>query len=100
MAILGLGMGLVIAPLSTAVMTSTDDASSGIASGVNNGVARVAGLFAVAVLGLVATLVYSSLVDPGPRSRQSYGEPVSALADAARSMRAEAMRRPSRPSRS
>jgi EmrB/QacA subfamily drug resistance transporter len=90
MAVLGLGMGLVVAPLSTAVMTSTDDTMSGIASAVNNGVARIAGLFAVAALGLVATLVYSAMVDqalaPG-----GYGEPAVGMAEGAGASRAEAM---------
>jgi EmrB/QacA subfamily drug resistance transporter len=90
MAVLGLGMGLVIAPLSTAVMTSTDDGTSGIASGVNNGVARVAGLFAVAVLGLVATLVYSAMVDPA-LVPGGYGEPAGAMAEGARASRAHAI---------
>lgn len=56
--LLGLGMGLVVSPLSAAVMTSVDDASTGIASGVNNAVARVAGLMAVALLGAVVAQVF------------------------------------------
>jgi EmrB/QacA subfamily drug resistance transporter len=90
MAVLGLGMGLVVAPLSTAVMTSTEEKTTGIASGINNGVARVAGLFAVAALGLAATLVYTALVDPA-LVPGSYGEPADALPEAARTMRSEAM---------
>jgi EmrB/QacA subfamily drug resistance transporter len=54
----GVGMGLVVSPLSTAVMTSVSDHDTGIASGVNNAVARVAGLFAVATMGAVVAMIF------------------------------------------
>jgi EmrB/QacA subfamily drug resistance transporter len=57
-ALFGIGMGLVVSPLSTAVMTSVADHDTGVASGVNNAVARVAGLFAVATMGGVIALVF------------------------------------------
>ena len=47
---LGLGMAMTVAPPATAVMTSLDTEHAGLASGVNNAVARVAGLLGVAVL--------------------------------------------------
>ena len=58
--VLGFGMAVTVAPLTTIVMNSVDQDRVGTASGINNAVARVASVLAIAVLGIVMVSAFSS----------------------------------------
>jgi hypothetical protein len=61
--ILGLGMAITVAPLTTIVMSSIGQNRAGTASGVNNAVARTASLVAIAVFGVVMLHVFKINLD-------------------------------------
>jgi EmrB/QacA subfamily drug resistance transporter len=80
--VFGLGMAATVAPLTATVLGAVDQRHSGVASGVNNAVSRVAGLLAIAVLGAAVATSYSSAVDDELRGRELSGAGQAAVAEA------------------
>lgn len=84
--VLAVGMGVVVSPLTTAVMNAAPQDKSGAASGVNNAASRLAGVIAVAIIGALASLVYlAAAPDGAPRFGllPAAGDPLRASAEAA-----------------
>ncbi|HVY78703.1 MAG TPA: MFS transporter [Solirubrobacterales bacterium] len=79
--VFGLGLSATVAPLTATVLDSVEERHVGIASGVNNGVSRVAGLLAIAVLGAVISAYFGSSLEDnlgerplGPRAERTVSD--------------------------
>ena len=61
--LIGLGLSITVAPLTATVLADADESNAGIASGVNNAIARVAGLVAIAAVGAIVAAHFSARLD-------------------------------------
>ena len=71
--VFGLGLTLVVAPITATVLAAADERHAGVASGVNNAVARTAGLAAVAALPLIVGLTGADYEDPAAMTDAFHG---------------------------
>ena len=65
LAVMGLGLGIAVAPLTAVAMSAVESRRAGLASGVNNTASRVGGLLAVAVLGVIMLGAFNAALDAG-----------------------------------
>jgi EmrB/QacA subfamily drug resistance transporter len=82
--VLAFGMAVTVAPLTTTVMSAVDNRHAGVASGVNNAVARVASLLAIALFGVLLARTFDMRVRP---RLEGLGLTSAAMTDVARDCR-------------
>ena len=73
MTVTAIGMTLAVGPLTATVMGAVEPGHTGVASGVNNAVARIAGLLAIALLGMALSAVFTGALD-APEARTRLGD--------------------------
>jgi EmrB/QacA subfamily drug resistance transporter len=78
----GLGLSATVAPLTATALNSVQENHVGVASGINNGVARIAGLLAIAILGAVISGSFKSTIDENLSGAQLSAEGQEAVSDA------------------
>jgi EmrB/QacA subfamily drug resistance transporter len=79
--VFGLGLSLTVAPLTATVLADADKDDAGIASAINNAVARVAGLLGVSMMGLVVSkLLVDDTFGPNPESVDAFHHVIVACA--------------------
>jgi hypothetical protein len=80
--VFALGLAATVAPLTATVLDSVDERHTGIASGINNGVSRVAGLLAIAAIGAVISAQFTSILDEQLDEASLGGPALSAVEEA------------------
>lgn len=82
--VFGLGLAMTVAPLTATVLEAAERRHAGIASGVNNAIARVAGLLSIAAVGLVISAQFAAQVDGRAGARAGQDPASRAYVDEAR----------------
>jgi EmrB/QacA subfamily drug resistance transporter len=80
--VFALGLSATVAPLTATALDSVDERHMGVASGINNGVSRVAGLLAIAVLGALIAGNFSAAIDDELGGAALSGQAQASIADA------------------
>jgi EmrB/QacA subfamily drug resistance transporter len=80
--VFGLGLSATVAPLTATALNSVEERHVGIASGINNGVSRVAGLLAIAILGALIAGSFGSSIDDNLAGKQLSPQAANAVSDA------------------
>src|SRR5688500_3458018 len=80
--VFSLGLAMTVAPLTSTVLADADESNAGIASGVNNAIARVAGLVAIAAVGAVVAASFGRRLEDEVGEQASRPEVAAAVADA------------------
>jgi EmrB/QacA subfamily drug resistance transporter len=87
--VFALGLSITVAPLTAAVLADADEHNAGIASGVNNAIARVAGLVAIAAVGALVAASFGSKIEDDLGAAASRPEVAAAVAEAKKQPLAE-----------
>ena len=80
--VFGVGLSATVAPLTATALNSVEERHVGIASGINNGVSRVAGLLAIAILGALIAGKFTSTIDDNLAGKQLSPQAERAVSDA------------------
>jgi EmrB/QacA subfamily drug resistance transporter len=80
--VFGLGLSMTVAPLTATVLADADDSNAGVASGVNNAIARVASLVAIAAVGAVVAASFGSRLEDEVGAQADRPEVAAAVEDA------------------
>jgi EmrB/QacA subfamily drug resistance transporter len=80
--VFGLGLAATVAPLTATALNSVEERHVGIASGINNGVSRVAGLLAIAILGALIAGKFTSTIDTNLAGKKLSPQAEKSVSDA------------------